>query len=161
MIALVAVDDIEHHTPELLPHVAHGQMQSFDHLQHLFVAVGAHQIVILMCQSAQRLHVQFVTIVETIKTFSHEMTAFFFFQQTAFVHMDTGSTRHPAIGILNLTIAFGIFQFFVLVAASAVKLQQQITEVFQHLHLAGARFVGYRIPGNHLLGTGTTSQILI
>lgn len=161
MIALVAGNDIEHHTPELLLHVAHWANAVIDHLQHLFVAVGAHQIVILMRQSTQGLHVQFVTIVETIKTFSHEMTVFFFFQQTAFVHVDTGSTRHPVIGILNLAIAFGIFQFPVLVAANAIKLQQPIAEVFQHLHLAGARFVDYRIPGNHLLGTGTTSQILI
>lgn len=79
MIALVAGNNVEHHTPELLLHVEHGQMQSFDHLQHLFVAVGAHQIVILMRQSVQGLHVQFVTIVETIKTLSHEMTALFFF----------------------------------------------------------------------------------
>ena len=83
MIALVAGNNIEHHTPELLLHIAHGQMQPFDQLQHLFIAIGTHQIVILMRQNTQGLHVQFVTIIETIKTFSHEVTMLFFFLRRA------------------------------------------------------------------------------
>ena len=55
MVVLIARDDVEDHSPELLLHRRHRQLELADRQQRLLVGVGSGLVEIKMRQCAQRL----------------------------------------------------------------------------------------------------------
>ena len=73
MIVLIPRDHIEHHTPELLLNRGHPKSKPTDQLQQLLVAIRAGEPEVVVCDGAERLHVELVSIGGAIKAARHEM----------------------------------------------------------------------------------------
>jgi len=120
MIILVANNDIEHHSAEHFCCLRVRQAQSTHHIESLLVGICPMKPVIIVCDSAQGLHMQ-LPAVHMVESFCHKMRPSVFLFQFAIAHLDTAlfdqfgkrvfeaaiivSLRNPNLSITRLHVS--------------------------------------------------------
>jgi hypothetical protein len=99
-----------------------------------------------MCERTQRLHMQFLTTIKPVKSTCHKMMAIIALKQTTFTHFDSAIRGHFVVGIFDAAVALRVIEFFVAIAADAVKLQDPVAKAVTRFNLTGPYFVGVRVP---------------
>ena len=158
MVILVACDDVEHHPPELLFGILHRQTQAADDHQRLLVRVSQGVVEVEVRQSGQRLHVQFLAVVEPVEPARHEVPSPVLLEKPAFGHSDSRGPGHERIGVLNRAEPLWVRQIAVFVVEDAVKLQQPVFKPRRRLDLSRAHLMRFRVPGNDRLGAGAARR---
>src|SRR5208283_5375084 len=99
----------------------------------LLVGVSAGGVEIEVGERSEGLHMQLAAITQTIESSRHEVTPAAFLQQTTFGHIDAGISGHERVRILDDGIPFGVLEFFVLVCADPIELEQPVVEAGRSL----------------------------
>jgi len=159
MIILISGNDIKSHTAVKLFHCLLPQTEPSYYPCSLFVAVRAGHIIVEVCKCAQRLHVNFSSVIIPVKTFCHEMIITGFLIELAVIHNDTCFPCHEIVCVFNSGINRSVFLVaLVFIIFYTVKFYQPVFITRSGINLAGTNIVGFSVPGNDCLCPGTTGR---
>ena len=164
VVILVAGDDVEEHAAEELVEGGLAEVELLEDGEGLLVAGCAGGVEVEVAEGAEGLDVEFLAGGGAVEAAGHEVGAspvFFggvtgvllvFFKQATVGHFDAGGTGHEVVGEFDAAEAGGFAEGLLV---GAVELEEPVLEAGRGGDLAGADFVGGRVPGDDGFGAGT------